>query len=175
MGGVYAVDDDRTIPDTAQAMFEFESGHLALFGQYEASGNPAMLEGEIELRGTRGTLYAGEGWNDSERRIRIVPERGGQFQGDHSPRMEPVEDRMEESYHDQTTAHAQNFLDCIKSRELPVADVEIGHRSTTMANLANISLAMRSRLEWDAEREIVTNLPAANDLLHYEYRKPWTL
>ena len=42
MGGRFAVDDDRTIPDTAQAIFEFPSGHLALFGTFEASGNPAL-------------------------------------------------------------------------------------------------------------------------------------
>jgi hypothetical protein len=30
-------------------------------------------------------------------------------------------------------------------------------------------------LEWDAKREVVTNCPKANELLHYEYRKPWSL
>jgi hypothetical protein len=55
------------------------------------------------------------------------------------------------------------------------ADVETGHRSTTMGNLANISLATHSLLEWDAEREVITNNPQANDLLHYEYREPWKL
>ncbi len=40
MGGKYAVDDDRTIPDTAQTIFEFPEGWLALFGMYEANGNP---------------------------------------------------------------------------------------------------------------------------------------
>ena len=41
-----------------EATFEFESGMIVTFGQYEAAGNPAMREGEIELRGTQGTLYA---------------------------------------------------------------------------------------------------------------------
>lgn len=53
--------------------------------------------------------------------------------------------------------------------------MEIGHRSTTMAHLANISLATQSTIHWDPEREVITNNPEANGLLHYEYRKPWTL
>ncbi len=70
--------------------------------------------------------------------------------------------------------HTRNFLDCVKSRKQPTADVEIGHRSTTFCLLANISLAARSRLEWDAEREVVVGNNEANKLLDYEYREPWT-
>ena len=63
----------------------------------------------------------------------------------------------------------------MKARKRPNADVEEGHRSTTMALLANMSLATKSRLEWDADAEKVTNCDEANELLRYEYRKPWTL
>ena len=76
---------------------------------------------------------------------------------------------------DLTVQHARNFLDCVKSRGRCNADIEDGHRSTTFALLANISLAVKARLEWDAEREIVTNKDEANKLLHYAYRAPWVL
>ncbi len=166
-GGRFAVNDARTIPDTMEAIFEFESGRLMLFGQYEASGNPMLPGGmEIELRGTQGTLYAGG------RGYKILPERGGQFQ-DSAPRMEPVEGKSSDG--DLTREHIRNWLDCIKSRERPRADVEIGHRSTTIALLGNIALAAQSRIEWDAKRERILNNPEANDLLHYEYRAPWKL
>jgi len=168
MGGRFAVDDDRTVPDTLEATFQFASGRLAIFGQYEASGNPALAEGEIELRGTQGTVYV------SGKGFRIVPERGGQFQ-DSAPRMEPMEAEAPGSNSDLTALHARNFLDCVKSRKTPNADVEIGHRSTSMSLLANMSLVFGERLAWDAQKERVTNHEAANELLHYEYRKPWTL
>ena len=162
------VKDDRTIPDTMQAVFEFASGRLAMFGQYEASSNPALRQGEVELRGTQGTVYVdGNGY-------KIFPERGGQFQ-DSKPRMEPMEDSDKGNNAQLTALHARNFLDCVKSREKPNADVEIGHRSTSFSLLANISLATKSRLEWDAEREVITNNEEANKLLHYEYREPWEL
>lgn len=168
LGGRFAVDDDRTVPDTLEAVFEFASGRLAIFGQYEASGNAVLPRGEVELRGTLGTLYI------DPRRAEIVPERGGQFQS-REPRMEPVVEENPVGEDDLTVAHARNFLDCVRSRELPKADVEIGHRSTTMSLLANLSLAVRQRLEWDARAERILSPTSANDLLHYEYRKPWTL
>ncbi|MCC9601722.1 Gfo/Idh/MocA family oxidoreductase [Stieleria sp. JC731] len=168
MGGNFAVDDDRTIPDTMQVTFEFESGRLAIFGQYESSGNRALQQGEIELRGTDGTCYV------SEREYEIIPESGGQF-AKRGPRMKPQKKAVPGGNALLTEDHARNFLDCIKSRELPNADVEIGHRSTTMSLIANISLAVGRRLEWDAAQERFVNDDEANDLLQYEYRAPWKL
>jgi len=54
-------------------------------------------------------------------------------------------------------------------------DLETGHRSTSFAHLANLALATRSRLEWDAASERFTNSEQANRMLHYEYRPPWKL
>lgn len=168
MGGRFAVEDDRTIPDTMEACFQFTSGRLAIFGQYEASGNPIFPFGEVELRGTLGTVYV------SERMFKILPERGGQFQ-DPKPRMQPLEQSAPKPFVDTTVLHARNFLDCVKTRQKPNADVEDGHRSTTMSLLANISLVVGQRLEWDAQKEQFLTPKEANDLLHYEYRKPWSL
>ena len=166
IGGKYAVNDARNIPDTMEVIFEFASGRLVLFGQYEASGNKALRSGEIELRGTLGTVYAGS--NSYE----IIPERPGQF-GDPKPLCEGTKVSSEDG--DLTEKHIRNFLDCIKSRQRPTADVEQGHRSTTFSHLANIALETKLRIEWDARRERITNNEAANELLHYEYRPPWKL
>ncbi len=167
MGGKYAVDDDRTIPDTAQTIFEFPEGWLSLFGMYEANGNPTTARGGfVELRGTQGTLYA------ADKTIEVVPERGGQFQ-DPKYRMEPI--KMEGKDGDLTVQHARNFLDCMRSRTTPNADIEEGHRSTTMSLLSKISLAVGKRIQWDPEKEQITNCAEANEMLHYEYRQPWKL
>ena len=167
IGGRYAVDDDRTIPDTLRVTFEFPTGRLFVFGMFETSGNRTLpREGYFEIRGTKGTLYC---WDPQ---YEVVPERGGQFQ-DREPRMEPI--KVPRSEGDITTQHARNFLDCIRSREKPNCDVEEGHRSTVMALLAKISWLTRCRLEWDPEAERITNNEEANSMLHYEYREPWKL
>ena len=165
-GGQFAVDDDRTIPDTLEVIFELASGSLIVFGQYEANGGRAFESGEIELRGTLGNLYA------QSSGYKIVPSSGGQFQSD-KPRMESVE--VQGMPDDTTTELIRNFLDCIKSRKQPFCDLEKGHRSTTFALLANIALETKSRLEWDPKKERITNNKKANKLLHYEYRAPWKL
>ncbi|MHC4560335.1 MAG: Gfo/Idh/MocA family protein [Planctomycetota bacterium] len=167
-GGRFAVDDDRTIPDTMEVIFELPSGALLVFGQYEANGGPALIDGEIELRGSLGNLYCGS--NGAE--YKIVPSRGGQFQ-DSNPRIEPVESERVDG--DLTEQHIRNFLDCVKSRRQTNCDMETGHRSTTFALLANIALATKSRIEWDPKKERIINNKKADELLHYKYRKPWKL
>jgi len=166
-GGRYAVDDRRTIPDTMEAIFEFASGRLLTFAQYEASSGPGIQSGEIELRGTLGTVYADEG------SFTVIPATGGQF--------DKWENRIEGRKvasgikEDLTIAHIRNFIECVHTRQEPKADVEIGHRSTVFSLLANIALETKSRLEWDGTRELFTNNQIANTLLHYKYRPPWTL
>jgi predicted dehydrogenase len=166
-GGRFAVDDDRTIPDTMQATYELPSGCLLVFGQYEASGNtPFPKPAEIELRGTKGTLYA------RGNRYEIVPESGGQFQST-EPRMEPDTKTVDDG--DVTAALMGNFFDCVKSRQTPLSDVAEGHYSTCFAHLANIALETQAHLKWDSAAERFTNNDDANNLLHYEYRPPWKL
>jgi predicted dehydrogenase len=167
-GGRFAVDDDRTVPDTMEVIFELACGALLVFGQYEANEGPVLVDGEIEFRGTLGNLYAGaegEGY-------KIVPSKPGQFQNGAS-KIEPLEVKSVDA--DLTTQHVRNFLDCIKTRSRPACDIETGHRSTTFAHLANIALAAKSRIEWDSKNEKIVNNKQADDLLHYQYRKPWKL
>lgn len=165
-GGQWAIDDDRTIPDTMHVVFEFASGRLFLFGQYEACGNKMWDGSDLEARGTKGTLHI------NDRGFRVAPERGGQFQ-ERDPKMEPIDRKVEDG--DVTANHVRNFLDCVKSRDLPNCDVEIGHRSTAFCHLANIALETKSRIEWDAANEKIVGNEAANARLHYEYREPWKL
>ncbi len=71
--------------------------------------------------------------------------------------------------------HVKNWLDCIRSREKPIADVEIGHRSATVCHLGNIARWTGRRLKWDPVKEIFPDDAEANLYLDRERRKPWTL
>ena len=166
-GGKYATDDDRTIPDTLEVTFEFASGKLLVFGQYEACDSRALESGEIEFCGSQGNLYPGA----EARGCRIVPTRSGQFQKRAAPAGK--EEEIAAMDGDLTHQHIRNFLDCVKSRAKCNCDIETGHRSTTFAHLANIALATKSRLQWDPTAERVLNNEKANQLLEYEYRAPW--
>ena len=71
--------------------------------------------------------------------------------------------------------HIRNFLDCIKSRQRPVGDVEVGHRATIVPHLGNISLRTGRKIIWDTERETIVNDPEAAKLLTRDYREPYVL
>jgi predicted dehydrogenase len=165
-GGRYVTDDDRTVPDTLEVTFEFASGKLLVFGQYEGGDSRALPSGEIEFCGTLGNIYPGA----EAHGCRITPSRHGQFQ---SPPSAGETEEIAPMDGDLTHQHIRNFLDCVKSREKCNCDLEAGHRSTTFAHLANIALETRSRLEWDAAGERILDNPKANRLLDYEYRDPW--
>ncbi|MGH9342419.1 MAG: gfo/Idh/MocA family oxidoreductase, partial [Terriglobia bacterium] len=67
------------------------------------------------------------------------------------------------------------FIDCVRSRQKPVADVETGHRSTIVPHLGNIALRTGHKIRWDAEREQIIDDPKASELLSRKARKPWDL
>lgn len=71
--------------------------------------------------------------------------------------------------------HHQNFLDCIKSRELPICDVEIGHRSATACHLGNIVIRLGRKIAWDPKLETIPGDKEAAAMLSRPYRAPWTL
>ncbi len=175
-GGRFAVNDDRDIPDTMEVLFEFENGSMIQFSIHEASGGGGIAGGEIELHGSKGILVA------SQDGYRVIPSRPGQFQtweklvDDQDVELEGEQRHGDLQIKEDSTAILVNdFIECIQTGKEPLCTLENGHRSTSFAHLANISLAMKMRLEWDADAERFTNSEKANDLLHYQYREPWTL
>ncbi len=182
MGGVYAVDDNRDVPDTAKLMWEYPGGTLAGFNQYNANGRQPDRGQEMELRGTKGTIFI------KSRSFEVVPEtvrEVSRFQ--RTPLDRDTERRLKADSEktliepltvegsSDTAHHTRNFLDCVKSRAKCNADIETGHRSTSTTLIGNIALRTGKLLEWDREKEEFTNDRAANAYLHYEYRKPWVL
>jgi hypothetical protein len=69
----------------------------------------------------------------------------------------------------------KNFIDCVRSRQKPAADVEIGHRSTIAAHLGNIAYRTGRKLRWDSAKEEFVGDAKANELLGRKARKPWDL
>jgi len=71
--------------------------------------------------------------------------------------------------------HLANWLDCIKSRQEPNADVEIGHRSASLCHLLNITRELGRKLTWNPEQELFENDEAANKLLDRPRRNGYEL
>ena len=66
-----------------------------------------------------------------------------------------------------------NFLDCVRSRRRPNADVEIGCRSVTVCHLGNIAYWLKRPLKWDPLKEQFVDDKEANRWLWRPMREPW--
>lgn len=75
----------------------------------------------------------------------------------------------------QAKYHMQDWLDCMRSRKMPLADVEIGHRSISVCHIANIARQVSRKLQWNPEMERFTSDAEANDLLSRPRRKGYEL
>ena len=86
----------------------------------------------------------------------------------------------EKKWSDQTALwqakwHMQNWLDCIRTRRRPIADVEIGHRSISVCHLANITRWLGRRLKWDPVKEQFIGDEEANRWVNRPRRKGYEL
>jgi predicted dehydrogenase len=179
MGSKFAVEDNRDIPDTMEALWHYPGNTLVTYTQFNANGAGATARPcEIEFRGAKGTLYLkSNGWE-------VVPEN---ITPNEFPRRTPIDRSLERGWRTgeapmiepkkasgraDTADHARNFLDCVKSRAACNSDIESAHRSTSATLVANIAMQTKAYLEWDAKAEQFTNNAAANRLLRYDYRPP---
>lgn len=72
-------------------------------------------------------------------------------------------------------AHVNDFLECVKSRKKPAADLSIGHRSATVCHLGNIAVRTGKKLRWDPKNETIVGDSEASKWLTKEYRAPYRL
>jgi predicted dehydrogenase len=71
--------------------------------------------------------------------------------------------------------HYKDFLQAIRNRTKPVADVEIGHRTATVCNLGNIAYELKRPLHWNPHKEEFSNDDEANKLRGREMKKEWAV
>jgi hypothetical protein len=72
--------------------------------------------------------------------------------------------------------HERNFIECVYSGEPTITTCEIGHRSITIAHVANIGLRLgRTKVQWNPKAERFVNDPEADKLITRGLRNPWAL
>jgi len=75
----------------------------------------------------------------------------------------------------QPTSHMQNFMECVKSRELPISDVFTHYRALTTCHLANIAIRLDRKLQWDPQAERIVGDREAQTWLAREQRKGYEI
>jgi len=179
-GGRYATNPDELVaetPDTQIALYDFDgllvSFELTLYGGYMLKTDGVVRESDmfplwpqnstrIEIFGTEGQMVVGRhggGWQ-----VFVRPKS----------RQPVVKDQMFGRFPDPD--HKENFIDCIRTRKRPNADVQEGHRSALWTHYANISYRLGSeKVTIDPETEQIVGNPEAMEMFRRTYRKPWVV
>ena len=66
-----------------------------------------------------------------------------------------------------------NWLDCIRTRQQPIAPIEIGHRACSTCLIHHMAMKAKRRLYWDPEKERFKNDDEANSWLSRPQRAPY--
>ncbi len=176
-GGRFSLRDAGQTPDILQVTYEYpgfvlsyEACNLNAHGlggrspgmkYYNARGEDDRPHG-MAFYGTEGALFADRiGYE-------IYPERKP---GSSNPRIPARRVNGPEP----TPQHVRDFIEAIRTRRRPAAEVEDAHLATNVAHLGNIAFKTRRKLRWDAARETFPEDPDAARLLARRARKPWDL
>ncbi len=172
-------DDDGETPDTQDAIFTYP-GFTAIYSIREANARRDAGTSGVTLYGTNGAMAIGgevfpESTGDA---VNSIPRFSGHPVGGPvytitrpSPRAEAI--KLGGEIEDTLAMNARDWLDSIKSRQLPFCEIEEGHRVATATHLANISLRVGRSVEWDPQKETIIGDPRAAAMLVRPYRKPW--
>lgn len=176
VGGKFLKNFPGDVPDVLQVTYEYDGFVVSYEGMnvnshgvggrtpghkyYGAKGDVDRPNGMVYY-GTNGTLFADRiGYE-------LFPEAVSRE--DATPRIPP----RRRNVTDATEAHARRFIECIRYDQPSIADIEIAHRSTTIAHLGNIALKTGQKLRWDSVKEECIGNPQANQMLGRTPRKPW--
>jgi predicted dehydrogenase len=147
-GGKYVFDDDQEVPDTQIVTWDYPGTCIVWEHRMWSKHGEEGSDFGIAFYGDAGTLIVdSKGWHVAD-----GPEAGGKAT-------------------EGQAAHVKNFLDCVKARKAPNADIEIGHASTRLCLMGNIAHRLGRKLTWDAATESFGKDAEANALLSREYSR----
>ncbi len=161
LGGKWYFDDMQEWPDTLQVNYEYAvdgaAGRVLTYEMKIWTPYKYMDEHEgVALFGDQAYLVIGNRrWRAYAPDGEVIAKGAGNNAG---------------------TEHVRNFLDCVKSRQRPNADLEtVGHPSSVMCHAGNVAWRTGSQLALDPSTELFDD-PRANALrTRIAYRKPWEL
>ncbi|MBL7111854.1 MAG: Gfo/Idh/MocA family oxidoreductase [Bacteroidales bacterium] len=165
-GGKFAFPEDQMeTPDTLQAIYDF--GEFGLLWDHTIGiyGGPFQKEHGVSYIGEHGTLQVDrDGWQ-------VLPD----WDSKGNLEMDPIPYTKRTGDASGLDMHVENFLKCMKTREKPNADVEIGAHIAKIAHLGNIAYKTGRKVYWDVDKNEFKGDEKANEYIYAHYRSPWEL
>ena len=81
--------------------------------------------------------------------------------------------RPDEVHLYRSSRHADNFLECVRTRKRPICDANIAHRAASALLLGGVVKQLKRTLKWDPKAEVFINDDEANRMLSIAKRPPW--
>lgn len=160
-GGIYAYPDNAIeTADTQNVLYDF--GNFTLEWDH-AGGLSKGLYGRnygVAFIGNNGTLVVNrEGWE-------VIAEVENDVNKTELIPLQPADKLDHEK-------HVKNFIECVKTRQLPKCDIAFGHNSALLAHMGNIAYRSGNKLTWDAAQGMFKDDAKANAFIKPDYRGPW--
>ncbi len=173
-GGKWGMPDDQDTPDTFCVNWDYD-GLTMVFEQ--AQWAPYLNKTPLELR----DVDEFPNWPFNGTRIEVYGTREMMYFGRHGDGWQafgsdgkPVAGQPGK-FTPMNTGHIANFIDCIRSRNLPNGDIEQLHLSTLLCHYGNIAYRVGRRVQIDAKTEGFLDDADANALVKRSYRAPWVI
>ena len=183
-GGRFALEDDGETTDVQEALFEFP-GFVHSYAIREINGyrGDTATRGLV-FHGTKGTMLLSGNYE-------VLPEMKGdpvnsipRFLGHPVGGPQASETKPEPwikappaaatgGGEDTMALNKRNWIDCMRSRQRPLCDVEDGHHVAVACNLANMSVKLGRSIRWDPDKQVVIGDKEAAALCYRPYREPW--
>ena len=172
-GDYYAFEDSaQNTPNTQTTLFEYEDGTLFEFG---TRGLFTPADGDIKIGNV---FYGSEGWMEIDSGGNWKTYFG--YEGEPGPSSEKTN---EEEYDPMNLAgaggggHFANFIGAMRSgsQEDLTCDIEVGHQSSALAHLGNISYRLGRELEFNSDEEQFVDDAEADGMLRDDYREPYVV
>ena len=185
-GGRFAVAGMGDQPDVLQVTYEYP-GFVMSYETVSTNsfGSIGRLTPGMNMHGARGAenrpngmaFYGSNGTIIADRLgyevLPAAPKRTNE--ADQTTVGGPKLERTHENNPEPTLLHGQHFIRCIRDGEAPRCDALVGHRSSAIAHLGNISYEVGRKLHWDGIKEQFADDAEANERLGRKARPPWDL
>lgn len=148
----YHADDWYEVPKTSEVVYRYDDGVEVQCRQGLGEPNGIRFEGE------NGTIFVARGKLQSDPENLLDEPTGN-----------------DATLLEVSRNHLENWISCIKDRNRPICDVEVGHRSATVCHLGNIVARLGRPISWDPAAETIGDDEEARAMLARPYRAPWSL